>query len=127
MIDIITHIPDLDAFRLEASTMADNEIFGFTKDEDGNVVYNITKIPVHYGKNNDSVCLVRIMTNKEQESFDLLETVHRLGVCENGEYIFDDNCETIYDSVYDQTPVTYTDEDGVEYTYTPPKKIGVIA
>lgn len=33
----------------------------------------------------------------------------------------------IYDSVYDRTPRTYTDDDGVEYTATPPAKFGVMA
>jgi len=123
MIDIITHIPDLDLFRTECQALAEsgNKFFSY----DGETLtYNISQIPVVYNSDyTQSVCLVRLVTEDEQETFDALTTVERIGVCENKAYIFDDDGEAIYNSIYDQTTVII-DEDT---TYTPPPMIGVFA
>ena len=121
MIDILTYIPDLTAFRLEAKQNADNNTLGFSIDEDGNISYNISKIPVHYNADElRSVCLIRLVTQDEIDVFDSLQSCERIGVCENNSYIFDDGGEAIYNDVYDQTPVII-DEDTA---YTPPSMIG---
>lgn len=122
--DIITHIPSLDLFRAECQTLAEsgNKFFSY----DGEILtYNISQIPVVYSSDfGSSVCLVRLVTDDEQETFDALETIERLGVCEDKEYIFNsDNDKAIYDSVYDQTPV----DMGDGYFYKPPPMIGVFA
>lgn len=122
MIDIITHIPDLDAFRLEATGNAINGVLGFAI-IDGLLSYNITKIPVYYGENNDSLCLVRLISDEELLVFSAMSSCSRIGTCEDNAYIFDDGGKVIYDSVYDQTPVEL--EDGT--FYTPPLMIGVFA
>lgn len=117
MIDIITYIPDLLAFRAEANTNAANGVHGFAVDEDGVITYNIAKIPVHYN-GLKSLCLVRLMSKEDIDVFDALVSCERIGVCEDGAYVFDDGGEAIYNEVYDQTPT----ED-----YTPPQMIGVFA
>jgi hypothetical protein len=123
MMDIITHIPNLDLFRAECKPLAGsgNKFFSY---EDEKLTYNVSQIPVVYSSDYiRSVCLVRLVTEDEIEAFNALTTIERIGVCENNQYIFDDGGEDIYNSVYDQTPVII-DEDT---TYTPPPMIGVFA
>jgi hypothetical protein len=121
--DIITHIHNLDLFRDECQALAEGGSKFFSYDGEA-LTYNVAQIPVVY--NNDytqSVCLVRLVTEDEQETFDALATVDRIGICENKEYIFDDGGEVIYNTVYDQSPVIIDEET----TYTPPQMIGVFA
>ena len=121
--DIITYIPNLTLFRSECQALAEsgNKFFSY----DGETItYNVSQIPVIYSSDStQSVCLVRLVTEDEQKTFNALTTVDRVGVCEDKVYIFDDGGEAIYNSVYDQTPVII-DEDT---TYTPPPMIGVFA
>ena len=66
MIDIITYIPDLSVFRLEAQTKASNKVHGFCFSESGELIYNVSKIPVHYSADGvRSICLIRLMTQKD--------------------------------------------------------------
>lgn len=124
MIDIITYIPDLLAFRAECKAKADdgNKFFTFNDDV---LTYNVAQIPVVYS-GDKSVCLVRLVTDEEVEEFDSLNSCQRIGICEDNTYIFDDGGEVIYNEVYDQAPVT-TVIDGEEFTCTPPPMIGVFA
>ena len=126
--DIITHIPDLDAFRAECLALAEdgNPFFNYNGET---ITYKVAKIPVRYNTDfTQSVCLIRLVTQEEQDQFNALDTVNRIGICENKAYIFDsEEDENIYNTVYDQTPVTITDEDGNEHTHTPPQMIGVFA
>ncbi|MCP4987565.1 MAG: hypothetical protein GY928_16360 [Colwellia sp.] len=120
MIDIITYIPDLTAFRVEATDNANNKILGFSFDEVGSLRYDLTKIPTRYSSDlTSSICLVRLASQDELDVFNNLDTCARIGICEDGEYIFDAGGEVIYDSIHDQTPIIT--DDG---TYTPPKMIG---
>jgi hypothetical protein len=123
--DIITHIPDLNLFRAECKALAENDSKFFSyNSETKTLSYNVAQIPVRYNADyTQSVCLVRLATKDEQEAFDALTTVNRIGICENKEYIFDEGGKAIYDSVYDQSPVVI-DKDT---TYTPPAMIGVFA
>ena len=82
MIDLITYIPNVEEFRVEAQANAENNV---------------------------------------------LDTCQRIGVCENGEYIFDEGGQEIYDSVYDRTVVQFTDTDGNVTEYTPPEMLGQFA
>lgn len=122
--DRITHIPNLDLFRVECQALAEsgNKFFSYDGEK---LTYNISQIPVVYSSDlGSSVCLVRLSTEDEQEAFDSLETIEVLGVCENNEYIFNsDDDKATYDSVYDQTPV----DMGDGHFYTPPPMIGVFA
>ncbi len=121
MIDIITYIADLNAFRAEAEDAAQNGVLGFNFDESGNVNYNICKIPVYYNTDGiRSICLVRLLTQDEIDVFGSLTTCERIGICENKSYIFDEGGKAIYDSVYDQSPINTSGG-----TYTPPEMIGV--
>jgi len=125
MIDIITYIPDLAAFRLEANANAQSGTHGFAfDDDDGTINYNVAKIPVHYNPDGvRSLCLIRLMTEKDEDVFNALASCEKIGECINKEYIFDAGGEDIYNEVYDQTPVEL--DDGT--FYTPPAMIGVFA
>ena len=122
-VDIITYIPNLDLFRAECQALAEggNKFFSY----DGEALtYSVSQIPVVYSSDfGSSVCLIRLVTDDEQDTFDALTTVERIGICDNNVYIFDDGGEAIYDSIYDQTPV----DMGDGYFYTPPPMIGVFA
>ncbi len=125
--DIITHIPNLDLFRAECQALAENGNKFFSYDGES-LTYNVSQIPVVYNSDyTQSVCLVRLVTEDEQDTFNALTTVKRIGICENNQYIFDDGGEDIYNSVYDQSPIEITDEHGDIHTYTPPPMIGVFA
>lgn len=122
--DIITYIPNLDLFRAECQTLAEsgNKFFSYDGEK---LTYNVSQIPVVYSSDyTQSACLVRLVTEDEQETFNTLTSIERLGVCENNQYIFDSQAqEDTYNSVYDQTPVIIDEET----TYTPPPMIGVFA
>ena len=122
--DIITYIPDLDAFRLEAATNASNGVKGFSFNDDGAMSYDIAKIPVYYNSDGvRSICLIRLVTDLELKTFNSLVSCEKIGVCENKIYTFDDGGEDIYNDVYDQAPVDL----GEGVMYTPPQMIGVFA
>ena len=125
--DILTHISNLDLFRAECKSKAGEDNKYFSTDEDGNILYNVAKIPVVYSADlTQSVCLIRLVTDEEKDEFDTLTSCERIGICENSEYIFDDGGEDIYNAIYDQTPVT-VNADGDTSTYTPPALIGLFA
>ena len=128
MKDIITYIPDLTLFRVEAKAKALSKIHGFNFDDDGNIIYNVVKIPVHY--NDDgirSLCLVRLVTQKDINAFDMLLSCERIGECIAGEYVFDTGKQAIYEDVRGDLSYTYIDEDSTEITSTKPYMIGVVA
>ena len=123
MIDIITYIPNLTLFRNEADQCAKNGVKGFSFDDNGSVLYDVSKIPVYYNSDGfRSVCLVRFVDKDEVDVFNSLTTCEQIGVCENKSYIFDEGGKAIYDSVYDQSPINTPDG-----AYVPPEMIGVFA
>lgn len=117
MIDIITYVPDSTALITELQ-----EKFPDLVSEEGKFL--VDKTPTVRNTAGESLALIRgddvLLTVGEQ-----LESLVMLGT-------YDDVFGTpellaIYDSVYDRTPKTFTDEKGVEQTYTPPAKFGVFA
>ena len=122
--DIIVYIPNMIAFRSEAKVSAEAGVLGFSIDEGGGVNYNVSKIPVVYN-GLKSVCLIRV-NEDEKEVFDSLESCYKIGECIDSEYIFDVDGEELYNSVYDQSPIEFIDEEASHY-YTPPSKIGLFA
>ena len=50
MIDLITYIPNVEEFRAEAQVNAENNVLGFSIDDDDNLSYDVGKIPVFYHK-----------------------------------------------------------------------------
>lgn len=134
MADLITYVPDLQAMRDEGLSLsiATVEVEGeqiphpasklFSVDENGDLTFNVTKIPVVYTNDySQSLCLVRGLSRAD---FEMTNTIHVIGECINNEYVFDsEDNRLVYESVYDTTE--RTTEDG--YTYTPPYKIGVFA
>ncbi len=125
MIDIITYIPDLTAFRFEAQQNAENGVLGFNF-IDGKVEYNITKIPVAY-KGLSSVCLVRLVSVDEIDVFNKMESCEKIGVCENNRYIFDDGGQDKYESVHDISDRKVKNGDGETITIKTPYMIGVFS
>ena len=126
---MITHIPKLDLFRAECKALAEeeNEFFSYNAETE-EISYKVARIPVVYTDDlGSSVCLVRLITDDEIETFNALTTCDRIGTCEGNVYVFDSEAaEALYDSVYDQTPVNI-EVDGETITYTPPAMIGVFA
>ena len=128
MIDLITYISNVEEFRVEAQVNAENKVLGFSIDDDNNLSYDVGKIPVFYhpdGKR--TLSLIRLLNQDEVDVFDSLDACQRIGVCENGEYIFDAGGQEIYDSVYERTAVEITDIDGNVTEYTPPEILGQFA
>lgn len=128
MIDLITYIPNVEEFRAEAQANAENNVLGFSIDDDDNLSYDVGKIPVFYHADGErTLSLIRLLNQDEVDVFDSIETCQRIGVCENGEYIFDEGGQEIYDSVYDRTAVEITDIDGNVTEYIPPEILGQFA
>ena len=128
MIDLITYIPNVEKFRAEAQANAENNVLGFSIDDDDNLSYDVGKIPVFYHADGErTLSLIRLLNQDEVDVFDSIETCQRIGVCENGEYIFDEGGQEIYDSVYDRTAVEITDIDGNVTEYIPPEMLGQFA
>ena len=128
MKDIITYIPNLDNFRYEAQVNSENNVHGFSFDDKGGVIYNITKIPVYYNPDGTrSICLVRLVTQQDMDVFHSLNSCERLGECIDGEYVFDDEKQIIYDDVRGELNYTYTDQNNVEKTGSKPYMIGVFS
>ncbi len=118
MKDIILYIKNLEDFRAEgqARALTKDPLFSFN---DGKLVFNVEKIPVKYNEN-ESICLVKILDS----DVDRINSIKRLGVCVDKEYIFDsEECEAIYDRV--NGPLEFTDSEGEKHFK--PKIIGVFA
>ncbi len=122
--DIITYIQDLSAFRAEALSKVENNAHGFSIDTDGNVNYNVTKIPVHYN-GNESICIVRLINQEEKDSFNDMNSCKRLGVVEDLTAIFDnDECKDTYERVRGDRIVTVKSPDGSDIQIELPYLIG---
>ncbi len=122
--DIITYIQDLSAFRVEALSKAESNTPGFSIDTDGNVNYNVTKIPVHYS-GNESICIVRLINQEEKDSFNDMNSCKRLGVVEDLTAIFDnDECKDTYERVRGDRIVTVKSPDGSDIQIELPYLIG---
>lgn len=129
--DVITHVTDLLAFRAEAIALAgQTELVGMEERlivpelsydaETQELVYNVTKIPVLYTGSGtiESLTLIRAASDEQLSHFTHMT---RLGVCVNGEYVFDSpEAQAEYDRV--RGDLTFI-VDGEEYTK--PYKIGV--
>ena len=127
MLDIIVHVPNLIAFRLEAADNARNGVLGFLLNEAGGVIYNVYKVSVGYS-GNQSVTLVRLTSQAELSVFNNMASCVRLGTCVNKEYIFDSEADKLtYENTHGDLKVEYVDENGDTQYYFKPYMIGVIA
>ena len=114
MRDIIIYCSDIEQLKQELS---DN---GFV-DSKGNYTHGNTITPIKY---NGVKTLALVRNNKLDLT--LFPSLTDLGTYD--EMFADDESLALYKSVYDYTvPVIYTDEDGVEQSYTLPNKIGEFA
>lgn len=126
--DLITYVKDIEALKAEAVALqADEEsvIARYFTIDDDNITFDVSKVPVHRTTDSESICLVRgIARSVLQQS----TSIKILGECIANEYVFDsDEDEATYYRVLGPLEVTYTDENGIEQTYTKPKKLGVFA
>lgn len=94
--DVITHVSDLTAFRAEALALADVDSSPFFTDDEGGLLYDCLKTPVHY-LGNESLSLIRAVDDSQ---LDGLVNIHRIGLCINNEYVFDSDADkATYDRV----------------------------
>ena len=119
--DIITYCEDTAALVAEVKDKFPDRI---DDTNPNNPIFLITKTPT-IRNGNKTLALVRCSGNDYQDLLSLTS----LNILGSYNEIFDDNTtDTLYKSVYPyDTPVTYTDEHGVDQTYMRPKKIGVLA
>ena len=123
MVDIVTYIPDLSLFREEVETKARNGEHGFIFDLDGDLHYNIAKIPVHYNKDGiRSLCVIRLSSQQDIDTFNSISSCEKIGEYKQGAYLFDTGGDEIYNSVYERSTITTAEGD-----YTAPEMIGVIS
>lgn len=130
--DVITHVTDLTAFRLECvALIGELDVEGDLKvpelsydAETETLIYGVTKIPVVYG-DNETLCLLRVADDSQLEHF---EYMVRLGEFTNGDYVFDSDVDqAVYERVRGPLEVAYTDDEGQERTYYKPYMIGIFA
>lgn len=122
MIDVISYCADLEALRA-ALVASDSEYVT----EDGQ--FNIPMTPIRK-KGNESITLLRVSDVALVEAFPQLQVLASApaGGTAAFDALFEDAAATaIYDHVYDQSSVTYTDEEGDTHTYNPPRIFGVFA
>ena len=122
MIDVITYCPDLPALRAELQA-ADSPYV----DEAGR--FTVPMTPVRYN-GNESIALLRVSDIALVEavaSLQVLASAPAGGTAAFDALFTDPEATAIYDRVYDQTPVTHTEEDGTEHASIPPRIFGVFA
>ncbi len=97
-----------------------------------NPVFIANKTPI-IRRGSETLSLVRCRGGDrgEPDTLAVLEGLETLGVIQilgTWEEVKDDpDKREIYDRMYPRTPVTYEDDEGVEYTQTPPEEIGRFA
>lgn len=117
MIDIITYVANSDILKTELQNK-----FPELLSDDGEFLVN--KTPTIRNAAGETLALVRgdetlIAIGEQLDSLVLLGTY---------EDVFNTlELKEIYDRIYDQTPKTFIDAEGIEQTYTPPAKFGVFA
>jgi len=126
MRDLITYAPDVNLLLAEVETAMPDYLI---KDESGNAAgFKIDKTPT-FRKGSETLSVVRCSA-KEVILMESLTSVRILAnVAAYGDLLaaMATADRAIYDSVHDQTPQTYTLEDGTKATYTPPALIGGFA
>lgn len=122
MNDYITYCADTTALIAELQTVAPTLVS--TNPDTGEVSFNVPKTPT-VRNGNETLALVRDMDGSLLALSAQLTTLTVLGTYD--EVFADPAKRDIYDRVYDQTPISFTDEDGTQHTFTPPEKFGVFA
>ncbi len=119
---VVTYVANTAAFIEELEAMAPSYVI---VDEDtGNKSWTIQYTPLV--KNENGSLALSILSDEELMFINGMATIKSLGTYEELEANADNLA--IYKSVYDyETPVSYTDEDGVVHTYMKPFKIGEFA
>ena len=132
MKDIITYIPNLKEFHIEAmevykskGTANEHPAVKFLSlSEDGALLFNASQTPVMYNVNK-SLCLVR--TNNYDDLDGTLENFEIIGECIDGEYEFRPYGKAKYEAAYNTNPIIIDDGEGGEIEYTPPYMLGSFA
>lgn len=130
MMDVITYVNDLLAFRAEAiALVGQTDALGnlFVPQlrydaEDEALHYGVSKIPVHYS-GAESLTLIRIASDAQLQHFNHMT---RLGVCADGVYVFDSpEAQATYERVRGNLTFAYLDENGEEQVMNRPYEIGI--
>lgn len=117
--DVVTYCPDTEALLVEVAEKFPELLF---QNEDGTSSFLITKTPtVRKGK--ETLSLVRV------DNLDVLNQLNTLQVLGDYNTVFADKAKKkIYNKIYPiPSPVTYTDSQGNEQTYTPDPRFGVFS
>jgi len=125
MIDIITYVPDSKALITELQEKFPDLVSQpDTETGEGGGEFLATKTPTVKNKSGESLALIR-GDDTLLAKFEQLDSLVMLGTYED---VFGTTeLLVVYDTVYDRTPIVYTDEEDVEQTYTPSAKFGVFA
>lgn len=110
MIDVITYCADTSILAAELEAAGYDSI-------------PLDKTPTVVNAAGESMALCRV--TEEQLEAMAGYSIQVLGTYD--EVFADPDLRAIYDRVYPRTPITWTDEDGTEHTYTPPLMFGVFA
>ena len=117
MIDILIHIPNYEELINELKIKAPELL----NEDQGVWIYTWCPSVINNG---EVLTLVRV----EAEFLNIAEQLGSAVALGTYDDVFGDpDLREIYDRVYDQTPTTWTDEEGVEHTVNKPEKFGVFA
>ncbi len=123
--DLITYVPSLKEMFLEAKRIQNNEDNPLSKYliiEGDTLIFNVCKIPVKYLGDESTLCLVRGIPSSVIK---LSSSIKVIGECINGDYVFYDGGQDVYESIYNTQSRIIEDGEGGSIEYKPPYKIGV--
>lgn len=139
MIDLITYSDNTAGLIAELQSVSDKLVS--VNDETGDQAFTVPKIPTHR-KGSETLSLIRVnsglqtlfgldmeLSPRERAKTKLsLKKLKILGYYDKAtdSYVFNSPAdEATYNRLYDRTPITFTDDQGNESTYTPPDMLGV--
>jgi len=128
MFDLITYTKDSVAFLAEVVAKFPDKVVFDEQDPTLALSVLITKTPT-IRNGNETLAVVRCDAQELADIKTLTTVVILSEVALGGDLLaaMTTANRAIYDSVHSQAPVTYTDQDGVQHTYTPPALIGAFA
>ena len=119
---VVTFVADAMKLIEELEQKAPNYVI--TDEETGKKSWAIQHTPVV--KNANGSLALSILSDDELAFINTMTTIKALGTYE--EILTNPESLALYKSVYDyETPIAYTDENGAEYSYAKPFKIGEFA
>ena len=119
---VITFVPNAEKFLEELERLAPS--YAITDEDSGKKSWTIQHTPLV--RNENGSLALSILSDDELAFINTMTTIKSLGTYD--EILANPESLALYKSVYDyETPITYTDENGAEYSYAKPFKIGEFA